>query len=121
MPDSNAYPPVITNNLNATIASSASLSSPADLSGTTLCGYIMPASWTSADITFQASIDGSTYYDLHDNFGNEVNHSVAAGKFITLNPADFACVRYLKIRSGTSAAAVNQAAERIINLITRSV
>ena len=121
MPNSNQYPSVITSDLTTTIASSASLSGSADLGGTTLSGYIMPAAWTAADLTFQGSVDGANFSDIYDSFGNEVSHSVAASRFVALNPADFAGIRYLKIRSGTTGAPVNQAAERIVTLVTRAV
>lgn len=121
MPNSNQYPSVITNDLSATIASSGSLSGAVDLRGTTLSGYIMPSAWTTADLTFQGSVDGTNFSALYDSFGNEINHPVAASRFVALNPADFAGIRYLKIRSGTTGTPVNQAAERIITLVTRAV
>ena len=121
MPNSNQYPPATTSDLTATIASSASLSSSADLGGTTLSGYVMPATWNTADITFQGSIDGTNFLDMYDEFGNEISHPVAASRFVALNPVDFASIRYLKIRSGTASTPANQAAERIITLVTRAV
>lgn len=121
MPDSTQYPAVLTCDLTATIASSASLSGAVDLSGTTLAGYVMPAAWTAAGITFKASIDGTNFFDLYDQFGNEVKHTVDAGRVVSLTPSDMASIRYIKIRSGTSASVVNQVAERVITLITRAV
>ena len=121
MPDSFAYTPVITSNLSATIANAASLSNATDISGTSLVGYIMPAAWTSADITLQASVDGTNFYDLYDEFGNEITHNVDASRFIALAPSDLVSVRHIKFRSGTSAAATNQGAERVITLVTRAV
>ena len=119
MPQSTDYPPVIINNLTATIASSASLSNVIDLNGTTICGYVMPDSWTSADITFSISSDGINFYDFKNKYNSEVTHIVAASRFITLAPSDIAGIRYLKIRSGTSAIPVNQTSTRVITLISR--
>ncbi|MDB2415442.1 hypothetical protein N9W34_06695 [Rickettsiales bacterium] len=121
MPNSKQYPAIVTSDLSATIASSESLSDVIDLSGTTLSGYVMPASWTAADITFSVSADGTNFNDLYDQFGNEVNHTVDASRFIALLPSDFAGIRYLKIRSGTSGTPVNQGAERVITLVARAV
>jgi hypothetical protein len=90
MPNANQYPAVITSNLTATIASSSSLSDVLDLFGTTLSGFVMPASWTSANITFQASVDGTNFFDLYDQFGVEVTHVVAASRFIRFAPSDMA-------------------------------
>lgn len=121
MPDSSQYPAVISSNLTVTIANGASISGAADLSGTSFVGYVMPSSWTAADITLQGSVDGNNFFNLYDQFGNEVRHVSAASRFIALNPAELACVRHLKLRSGTSSSAVNQGAERIITLVTRAI
>lgn len=121
MPNANQYPPVITSNNTATIASSASLSDAIDLGGTTLSGYIMPATWTAANITFQASVDGTNFYNLYDQFGNEVTNVVSTSRFVCLTPSDMASIRYIKIRSGSSSTPVAQAAERLITLVTRAV
>ncbi len=121
MPDSNQYQAVVTSNLQATIAASASLSDAVDLSGTTLTGYILPSVWNTADITLQASADGTSFLDLYDQFGNEMSHSVVADRYVIVNPADFASIRFIKIRSGTSATPVTQTAQRLITLVTRSV
>lgn len=121
MPDSNNFSPVITGNLSAVIANGASLSGAVDLSGTVIVGYIMPSSWTNADITFQASINGTNFFDLYDQLGNEIKHKAGAGNYIAFPPAEFASVRFLKIRSGAAASAVTQGAERQIRLVTRAV
>ena len=121
MTQSTNYPPVLTSNLTATIANAASLSGIIDLSGTALCGYFIPASWTAADVTFAVSVDGTNFSDLYDLFGNEVVHTVAANRFVALLPSEMASIRYLKIRSGTTGTPVNQDAKRIITLVTRVV
>jgi hypothetical protein len=121
MPNSTQFPSVIASDLTATITSSTSLSAAIDLKGTALIGYILPSSWTAADITFRGSIDGTNFFDIYNQFGSEVRHVVAANRFIALTISDLASVRYLKIRSGTSATPVNQAADRILNIVSRSV
>ncbi len=121
MPESNQYPALITNDLTATIAISASLSGSVDVNGTTIAGYIMPAAWTAAGITLQVSVDGTNFFNLYDQYGNEVSHIVDASSFVQLTPSDMAAIRYIKIRSGTSGTPVNQAAERVITLVTRRI
>jgi len=121
MPDSYSFSPVITSNLSTTIANGASLSGAVDISGTTLVAYIMPSSWTAADITFEVSADGVNFYNLYDQFDNEVINHVDASRFVAVIPSEFASIRYIKFRSGTSSSAVNQGAERSITLITRAV
>lgn len=99
----------------ATILSGASLSDAIDLSGRNLTGILLPATWTTADLTFSVSLDGTTYADLHDAAGEYVAVA-AASVFIGLNIAALMGFRYLKVRSGTSGTPVNQAADRSIVL-----
>lgn len=101
----------------ATIANGASLSGAIDLSTGKLARIAMPASWTAANLTFQASYDGATYNDLYDQNGTEYTVTAAASRSILVPFADFIGIRYLKIRSGTSGAAVNQGADRTLNLV----
>lgn len=105
----------------ATIANGASLSAAVDLKGRTLVGIVMPATWTTANITFQVSLDGTTYNDLYNLLGDELNATAAASRFIALTQFEFLPVRYVKVRSGTSALAVNQGGARTIILATRDV
>jgi hypothetical protein len=81
----------------------------------------MPAAWTAADITFQASFDNSTYYNVHDESGNEYTLTVAVDRYVTLDPVDLAGASYIKVRSGTAAAATNQGAARTIFVVVREL
>lgn len=106
-----------TSTLSATIANGASLSGVVHLGVERLFALQMPSAWTTADLTFQGSYDGSTYADVYDEFGSEVTVSAGASRFIILDPAKFLGLQKLKIRSGTTGAAVNQGAERTIRAI----
>lgn len=103
------------------IANGASLSGAVDLRGLYVIRLSMPAGWTAAGITFALSDDGSTFNPLCDADGNEITLTVAASKHIALDPADLVGDCWLKIRSGTSAAAVNQGAERTVVLKVREI
>jgi len=105
----------------ATIANGESLSAAVDIGDNVVASIVMPAAWTTAVITFDASIDGTTYGPLYDRYGTEYSVQVAATRSIPLSVQDFVGFRYLKIRSGTSGVPVNQAAERIIAIATRPV
>ncbi len=100
--------------LTATIANGESLSDALDLKGYGLTGFQMPTSWTTANLTFQVSVDGTTYQNLYDDLGNEVTVTAAASRFIRVDPALFVGFEKIKVRSGTSGSAVNQAAARSI-------
>ncbi|MCL5264149.1 MAG: hypothetical protein M1343_02970 [Chloroflexi bacterium] len=107
---------------SAAIAAGSSLSGIVDLEGYTKIGIEMPAAWDAAALTFQGSSDGVTYNNLYDNVGNEVTSQAAAGRFIGIDTIlrSLAAVRYLKIRSGTSALPVNQTADRTIKLCLKA-
>ncbi len=108
--------------VTATIASGASLSDAIPTGGLPLCGIQMPAGWDAAVITFQAAADlAGNVANLFDYTGTEMQTSAAASEFIYLDPSIFAGAKYVKIRSGTSGAPVNQSATRSITLALRSM
>jgi hypothetical protein len=108
----------------ASIGAGTSLSGPVALGALTLVGISMPSTWTAAVLTFQASPDGgTTWQELYDGSGNEVTITAAAGQFVILE-ADpsymWRGVNMVQLRSGTSAAPVNQVAAAVVNLVTRA-
>jgi hypothetical protein len=102
----------------ATIANGESLSGAVELQGFKFFSIVMPAAWTTANLTFQGSDDGVTFQDIYMN-GAEVVETVIAGKTYAIdqNILALAAIPYLKIRSGTSASAVAQAAQRSIKVV----
>ena len=105
----------------ATIASGTSLSPAVYIGAGEIVSIDMPAGWDAASLTFQKSTDGVNFEDVHDDAGNEVTAQVTASVSITIGEGtaagkakreDFLGAPFLKIRSGTSAAPVNQGAER---------
>lgn len=109
-------PPTVT--ATATIANGASLSGAIDLGQARLWAIQMPAAWTAAALTFQASLDGINYFNLYDNTGTEVSWTVAASQFqFELFPAKWLAIRWLKIRSGTSGVPVNQGGDRVLTVV----
>jgi hypothetical protein len=108
-------------NLTATIANGASLSAALDLSERTPVALLMPAAWTAASITFQASFDNSTFYNVFTAAGSEYTLTVDVDQYIIIDPVNLAGASYLKVRSGTAAAAQNQGAARSIGLVTREL
>jgi hypothetical protein len=87
-----------------------------------LVAILMPATWTAADLTFQASNDNTTFYNMVNTAGNEVTVTgPAASEWVAIDPADFVGVEYLKVRSGSSGAAVAQGGDRVLTFLTRPV
>jgi len=110
----------------ATIAESGSLSAEIDLgAGRVLCAIDMPADWTAANLTFQASYNtGGTFDNLYDQYGTEKNITAAEDRYISLDdPAFWMGVRYLKVRSGTAASPVAQTREggTVVTLVVKPV
>ena len=102
-----------------TIANGQSLSDAVNLGGSRLMNVMLPATWTTASITFQISLDGVTYGDYFDYNGNEHTGVATAGKPINVDPTVFADVQFLKIRSGTSGTPVAQGGDRSIQISSR--
>jgi hypothetical protein len=107
----------------ATIANGASLSDSVFVDGR-LSGIITPAAWTAAAITFQASVDGSSFFDVYDDAleTTAVERTIASGnvgtsRFLALSLVDWTAVTYVKVRSGTTGTPVNQGAQRVLTLV----
>lgn len=103
------------------IAAGEALSGGIQLGGLRLCGIILPSGWDAAGITFQGSADGTTYANLYDKTAEVFVAPITGAAFVALDPATFAAVPYVKIRSGTSASAVNQVDSVTLTLVLRSV
>jgi hypothetical protein len=73
----------------------------------------MPQQWTSANLSFQISDDGVTYYDLVDKMGQEALIPVVAGTatMIRMEPWSSA-IGWWKFRSGSVRGPVVQQAAR---------
>lgn len=115
--------PLTIRTVSVTIANGASLSSAAHIGGG-LVKIIMPAEWDAAALTFQhAGYDGATFQDLYDTAGSELSVTEPSGGFadvtVHMKAAEWLIFGQLKVRSGTSAAAVNQTPARTIQLVYR--
>ncbi len=102
---------------SAVIASAGSLTPAYNLKGRILMGIYMPALWTAAGLTFLASYDGVTYYDVYDTTGEVSITAAAAAIYIALDATKFFGVNFIKVRSGTAGVPVAQAAERTMILM----
>ena len=98
-----------------TIANGASLSASVQVNGERIQVVEMPSAWTAAGLSFQGSPDNSNFFDLWDETG-EFTLAVDASRRIQINSDTLSQQAYLKVRSGTSAAPVNQGAERKLYL-----
>lgn len=104
-----------------TIASGASESGPVDVEGSIIGAVRLPAAWTAADLTVLASHDGDTYVPVYAQDGTEFTIDAAADRWVNLPREATESFHHVKLRSGTAALAVNQAAARTIILALISV
>lgn len=80
----------------------------------------MPAAWNAAAFTFQVSADGLTFVELVDAAGAAVTVATPTVSTAVQLPAACAAAQYLKIRSGTLGAPVNQGAERVLKVVAKN-
>jgi hypothetical protein len=104
-----------------TISSGGSLSPLVHLHNQRLFGILMPAAWDAANLTFQGSIDGTNFFNVYDDSGNEVTVQAAASRLILIaSPLLYLGLQRLKIRSGTNAAPINQTADRLLTVVPQA-
>lgn len=101
----------------AVIANGQSQSNALDVFEQAVTGIKMGDAWTAASLTLLAAEkESGPFYPVYDAAGTEVSITTAASRYVALDPAGLR-FRYLKLRSGTAAAAVNQGAERRIEVL----
>jgi len=105
---------------DVTIANGAAVSDVIKAGGAMFVGIQMPADWTAANLTILGSAEGDTYYDVYIAAGTEYVITAAEDRYIILDPALLAGLRFFKIRSGVTATPVNQGAERVLKIVMRA-
>lgn len=104
--------------VTATITNGTSLSAAVNLGSRRLVAIQMPAAMTGTALTFQASWDGTTYNNVYDQGGTELQYTTAASRYIVVTSNDLLWgIQFIKVRSGTSGAATNEGADRTLTLI----
>ena len=106
-----------------TIANGASVSGTLDLRDSSIAGVIFPAAWTAAALTIEVYDEVALAWIgiVYDDLGTQVNviASPVVSTAYTLSVLGMLPYRYVRLRSGTTASAVNQAGARSITVITR--
>lgn len=102
-------------------ATSQALTGAIDLGGAVPCCVVLPQTWAAANITFLGSVDGVIYGDIFNgDAGAESAYTLTTTgttyRVIWIDPNKFQGLTYLKIRSGTAGAPVNQAAGTVIQV-----
>ena len=105
-----------------TVGAGTSLSGASvSMAGRVLVGVITASTWDVAKMTFQASLDGTNFFDVTYKGTEYEVASVTAAKFIAVDPEVFYGAKYIKVRSGTSGSATNQVDATIVTLVTRPI
>ena len=81
--------------------------------GMLLCGVQFPAAMTGSAISFDFSMDNSTFVDVKETDGTEVSYTVSAGDIVRVDPSGwaFASNGYIRVTSNG-----NEAADRSLTL-----
>jgi hypothetical protein len=93
------------------------LSGAVELGAARLARITMPQSWTPADLTFAVSDDGEVFADLYDADGAEYSIKAAASRSIILPLSDPLSAQFIKVRSGTAGAPIQQGADAALTLV----
>ena len=81
---------------------------------------IMPAAWTTANLTvFISSDGGATYSELYDGVGQEFVIVAGVSRTILLDPSVFAGVDMFYFQSGVTGTLVTQTAAQVIGIIAK--
>ena len=82
--------------------------------GMLLCGIQFPAAMTGSSVTFDFSMDNSTFVDVKETDGTDVTYTISVGDMVRVDPSGwaFASTGFLRVVSSNS-----EAADRTINLI----
>ncbi len=97
-----------------TVANGAQSSDAIDLDGRTPMAIVTPSALTGTSLSFEASANGTTYYDVYTTAGAVRSITIGASRYIPLEPNYFFGIKFIKLKCGSA-----QAAERTIMLLAR--
>jgi hypothetical protein len=93
-----------------TFAASSTTSDVLDMTAAPL-GFIFPAGFPAAIVTFQVSIDGKNFYSLVDGYsGMAININAIAASQCRVAPADFVGVKSIKLVSSVAPSVISKVA-----------
>lgn len=95
-------------NKTFTFNESSALSDTVDLGTQKICTLVLPANIDGASITFVGGGTDTTMQNLYDWEGSELTATIAENTNVKLDLTKFVGIRYLQLRTGTSATPVVQ-------------
>ncbi len=114
----NGYAGNFNSAVEVVIAASGTKSAAINLKGFTLCGVILPATFTGTALTFEVSdaIDGTFVPLKSTTSGSALSYTVAQATYAAIDPKDFQGVQFLKVVSGST-----EGSARTLKLATRGM
>ncbi|MFN9112577.1 MAG: hypothetical protein ACK5XN_21125 [Bacteroidota bacterium] len=106
-----------------TILSGQSISSYLDFKSPELLGYtpfgvITPSAWDTAKLSIQVSVDATNWVDFYLwNSDFETHHNVSPSQIHVITDYPLIGMPYVRFRSGTASAPVNQTANRTLQIV----
>ena len=98
------------------ILNGETVSTAVDLIGVVPVALLTPSALTSASITLQGSVDGTTYYPIYNTIGTQLSVTIGTTRHIGLLPQDFVGFRYIKIVASGA-----EAADRAFKFVVRGM
>lgn len=87
----------------ASIANGQTVSAAIPTKGLTLVGIQLPAAFTGTAMTFQGSVDGTTYQAVYSTTsGTALSYTVAQAHYVAIDPVPFYGLAFIKLVSGSS-------------------
>ena len=112
----------VSSGASSTISSGGSVTPTIALGNNSLVGIIMPVAWTAAALSIEVSMDGTNWVStLYDSYSAQTGYysTPVAGAAYAADILSIIGFKYIRLRSGTAAAPVNQAANRVFSIITK--
>ena len=96
---------------SGTFGAAASVSGAIAVNNAHVVALLVPAGWTTANLRFQGSPDGVTFYPLRDMLGNPMTALITAGEANQIPPAMLSGWPYLRLQSVSTADNVTAVAQ----------
>lgn len=88
---------------SGSIVSGQTVSAAIPVNGLALVGIQLPAAFTSTTLTFQISLDGTTYQPVYvTTTGTALSYTVAQAHYVAIDPVPFYGARFIKLVSGSA-------------------
>lgn len=90
-------------------------------SGISMIGFFSPSAWTAARLEFDTSINGTDWFPVFTTTGVVQYATVSTSCGYIVYTQTFMSFNYVRFRSGTTASAVIQAADRTFKVVGRAI